>query len=37
LVTGSIFWGIFLTFERDKAYFRSTLVQNVRKSKINPP
>jgi hypothetical protein len=28
---------IFLAFERDSTSYRGTLVENVKKSKINPP
>jgi hypothetical protein len=31
------FFFIFLHFERDTTNYRGTLVENVRKSKINPP
>jgi hypothetical protein len=38
-VTGpkQIFFVIFLSFERDTTTLRGTLVENVKKSKINPP
>jgi hypothetical protein len=38
-VTGSkrIFFLIFLTFDRDTANYRGTLVENAKMSKINPP
>jgi hypothetical protein len=36
-VTGSIFFVICLTFVRDTTILRGTLVENVKKSKINPP
>jgi hypothetical protein len=36
-VTGSkIFFSIFLTFQRETTILRGTLVENVKKSKINP-
>jgi hypothetical protein len=38
-VTGSkqTFFSIFFTFERDITNYRGTLVENLKKSKINPP